>query len=285
MVVVGWLITNISSKEAISLQLMFKKTYFYPIFYYIIGLVGSLMIFSFLREVHWLNFGNILITATVLIVIALGFITTLFAKLAKVVDHNFLYDALEVEVMTELYNKSKNIIISRKSANIYKQTCESLLLTDGIGFNTNLTKHQSIKLHTETKSSPNNEDILDSIPDWKYQIADINLEKMRKKLASLNIQHGSYYIPVAIGCPIATSHSLFFLYNSPTIPQEKSSQIVASFKLAKYKPQKSSEASYQQYLNDRFLKDTKDGKIENVKSALEIYSKIFQFENKLYSQC
>lgn len=288
LVVVGWLITNISVKESISYQLLFKRTYLYPIFYYIISLLGGLMLFSMLRHESYIDMGSIVVTGTYLIIIALALIVFLFVRLINVVDTAFFYEALERQVLQEVNYITKDLIIQRKSEKIYKENCEALGLTDGIRFMTDLSNHTGINI---TPLADNNEPAEKTSADdifatrKRYVVHDIKLSKISNRIKPLERKQVSYYRPLQLGSAISENYFPFYFHNDTAIPKKLPGHIKKAFSLRTPKEAVMKSNPYQDYFNEKFLKDIKEGKKENIQKGLAIYTKIFDLQNKINKHC
>ena len=287
LVVIGWLITNISIKEAISYNLLFKKTYIYPIFYYIIALIGCMMLCSLFRHWEMLNIRDAIISITYMILFALVCITFLFVRLIKVVGQNFFYIALESEIMKEIKSKAKKAIIFKKSNSLYKTHCEQIGFTDGIFFNTDLTNHNDINITPLAGIDDNTPMRVDSFfsPKKSYRIADIKLGIISNSFKSISLSGSNYYNPLGIGTHINEKYFPFYISAENGEIQTITPKIKKAYKLGRpLKPDKD-ETPNLDYLNERFRKDVKEGKKENVEMALAIYGKILELENRIFKEC
>lgn len=289
LVVIGWLITNLTSKESLSLYLMSKSTLLYPIFYYVLGLIGTLIIFSSLREVSFLNFGNVLISASILILAALVFISFLFVQLIKVAHNNFITTALNIEVMRELHEKAKPRIVAEKSWESVKSLCKKLNLHQGTGFGTDLRNHVGVIINPkedQQEISLSDEEIVEVVfPEEKYRIVDIDFAKLEKAISPLKIDKPCYFPRLMLSQTIPSNYAALYIHSDIEVSKSFDKQIRSAFSIGKSKKNKKAESTqYQDFLHERLKKDVKDGKLENIRSTLLIYTHIFDFENKLISK-
>jgi hypothetical protein len=287
LVVIGWLLTNLSVKESLSFQLLFKRTYLYPIFYFVGTLIACLIIFSLLRHESYIDLGNIVIAGTCLIILALILITFLFVGFIKVVDAAFLYDALGAEVIKEVNVLAKTEILTRRSRTLYKEECESLNLNDGIRFNTNLSAHTGVNitpLEDDIESSQEDEaDIFGS--KKKYEVYDMNLERLSSQVEQLNMTDTCYFSSLQIGSVITENYCPFYIHNNITLPNKFSRKVRKAYCLRPPRQIKRLETRHLAYFNDRFMKDVKEGKTDNIQKGLAIYAMMFDLEDKIYSKC
>lgn len=287
LVVIGWLLTNLSVRESLSFQLLFKKTYLYPIFYFISTLTGCLLICSLLRHESFINLQNIVIAGTLLIVLALILITFLFVRFINVVDAGFFYDALGTEVINEVHTLAKIEILSRRSRTEYGEKCKSFNLNDGINFNTDLTGHTGINITPFNYGPQQNQDDVDFIfgAKKKYAIIDMNLDKLAKAFELLAIHKGSYYRPLQLGANITENFCPYYIPKNITLPKKFASKIRKVFLLRTPEETKNFQNRHLNYFNERFKIDVKEGKKDNIEKGLAIYARIFDLEDKIFSTC
>lgn len=287
LVVIGWLLTNLSIKESLSFQLLFKRTYLYPIFYFVGTLIACLIVFSLLRHEAFVNLGNIVIAGTCLIILALILITSLFVGFIKVVDTTFVYDALSAEVMKEVNVLARSEILIRRSGTVYREKCESLKLTAGVLFNTDLSGHTGINI---TPVTVQNEQQTDGEADIfgsrnTFEVYDMNLEMLSNQIRALAIDSICYFIPLHIGSKITDNFSPFYINNNISQRRKFSGRVKRSYCLKAPREVKKMASRHLEYFNERFMKDVKEGKKENIQKGLAIYAKIFNLEDQIYSKC
>jgi hypothetical protein len=188
MVVIGWLFTNISIKDGISYKLLFKWTYLFPIFYFIVALLICLIICSLLRESKYLDLGAFVVTGTYLIVVALVLISSMFYRLIIAVGKDFHFKVLEKEVLNEVRLNSFRKITERVSRKIYSTVLEEAGFTKYIGFSDNLSDHQGINiLPREEEPASTGTAAMETYMSPKFQrkISDIYISKLKKSLKNI----------------------------------------------------------------------------------------------------
>ena len=286
LVVIGWLLTNLSIRESLSFQLLFKKTYLYPIFYFISTLIGCLILFSLLRHESFINLGNVVIAGSILIIIALILITFLFIRFIDVVDAAFIYTALSAEVMKEVNALAKVEILSRKSGVLYNEQCKGFGLRTGGGFNTDLSDHTSVNIFPDSGEEDESSTNIDSFFERKsFEVRDINLENLEAQISKLNIREVSYYAPLQLGSVISENFVPFYIHNNIRLPGNFFKMIKKSFVFKPAREKQVIEPHHLTYFNDRFLKDVKEGKKDNIQNGLLLYAQIFDLENKIFNKC
>lgn len=293
LVVIGWLITNLTVKESLSYRLLFKSTYLYPIFYFIITLISCLILSSLLRNVNSIGLGDIVIAGTYLIIIALAAITFLFVRLIEVVGKSFFFDNLEKEVLFEVRTNSLKIIAEKVSGKKYSEVFEELGYIRGIPFTADLKKHSGIALISgkKDKSSsgvkPNNEPVsILMLQKDSYKISDINLSRISATLKEIKIESDNYYLPLSMNSKLNPGFSPIYFNQLSQISEESKVKIKKSYKL-RYNTKddfQPDNKTFQDYLNEQFLSSVKDGKTANIERTLAIYEKIYELENRINTE-
>jgi hypothetical protein len=170
---------------------------------------------------------------------------------------------------------------------MYKEKCAELKLKDEIRFGTDLSNHFGINITplkndslTPYKESP---DIFASRE--KYEIYDINILRLKKHIEKLSLDEKCYFRPVYLGSVITENFNPFYFPRTVKLPKKFRQKVKCAFSLRNPRKQVVFNNENLQYFNERFLKDVKEGKGENIKRGLEIYAQIFDLENKIINQC
>jgi len=285
LVVIGWLITNIVIKDTLSYKLLFKRIYLYPIFYFILSLIGMLITFSLIRSSQIINFGDVLTCATYLIVIALILIGFLFVGLTKVVDPGFFFESLQTEVLTEALLNARTVVKPNLGKKIYGEIFNKLLFSNSLRFDADTSGYTKITITPESKKPPSKELTIDQIfgGSSEYQLEDVNLKKITKILGSKNLTGLNYYHSLTIGSALSAGYTAIYIQNGDLLSNKEKKQLRNCYKIKKIKHpgDLSSMNTYLDYLNLRFSKDVKEGKNEYVDIMLTIYEKIYQLEDRI----
>jgi hypothetical protein len=284
LVIIGWLFANISNKESISFEMLFKQTYLYPTFYFIITLIICLMLCSLLRDETWMDLGNAVVCGTYMIIAALVAITFLFGRLLVVVKPNFFFNSLEKEILKEARFSAKNEIIQRASLKIYKKFSENFGFEDKIVFGTNLQHHRGVTLTLAKIADGSGKDNIDLFSFKKtFIIKNVRMNTMDKYLKQLILKGINYYVPIRLGMAINENFCGFYLSEETTATG--TNQINNSIKIKEVDEIKSFLTPKLDYLCKRFEKDVEAGNKENIERELIIFTKVFDLENRVNKDC
>lgn len=286
LVLIGWLITNISSKESISYHLLFKRISLYPIFFFIVGLIISLIIVSSVKYLENLYIGNAIILGSFYVVLALIAITFLFIQLLRVVDISFFYTELRKDIMDEIYREANAILVISVSERIYKERCETLQLSEFVQFQTELDGHQMVTIvPTRRKKNDDNSDQIDSVlfANDTHSIRNVKLNKLTQTVSSRPLQGENYYLPLHLGMKVNEEKAQFYFLINGETNTKFTRALFSAFQLKKLSDDKIqvNKESQLSHLKERLMKDTKEGKVELMRKSLQIYREISQLQDKI----
>ncbi len=115
--VVGFLIGNIAIKESQTYKLLFTNSKLYPIIYFTLSTIGSLMIISLLRDSVTSEFiySRLVITGTYLVIVVLLLIGYLFRTIIHFTDAKKIHNFLHLEFIEEGKRNLYTILIEKYS--------------------------------------------------------------------------------------------------------------------------------------------------------------------------
>ncbi|MCW3121928.1 MAG: hypothetical protein JWQ38_1420 [Flavipsychrobacter sp.] len=285
LVVIGWLITNLSIKESLSYQLMFKRIYLYPIFYFIATLIASLVCISLFRNTTIFSAPDAIVSASYLIVGAICAITFLFRRLIQVIDDNYFFDSLEKEVLREVYALNYNAVYVAYGKKLYDEHISSIGISAGsTSFFSKENNHFRISIvpaDSKTNDETSIDDILNEEP---IIVKDVNTEKIAKLLSSSQLKNQNYYKSVGIFEKIIGSFPVFEIHKDNTLTARKIKRIQSCYKTKSYQPRQEAEENiYTEYLQSRIVQEVKNGKKKNVEAMLRTMRKVYEMDDIIKS--
>jgi hypothetical protein len=282
LVVIGWLITNISSKEFISYKLLFRKTYLYPIFYFVVSIIICLIVASLFKDVACFDMGDIVLSGTFLIIVALILIVFVFKQLIKVVDSAFFLSSMKEMVIAEYHEKARDHITWQKSRKIYDEvfTNRNFHPYKPFWFGLNNYKGFNLTPHETTQQA-----VLSFASEKDFRVHDVKINKLSEYVATLDVTNPAYFQALHLDEVIHENHYLFFIQNNVVMGYDIESRFKEIYCLKKPRKEKKQEKAWKDYLDERLLKEVEDGKVENVLKCLEVYTMIFDLENKITNLC
>ncbi|KGO83745.1 hypothetical protein IP98_01573 [Flavobacterium cauense R2A-7] len=127
LVVVGFMINNLAVKEPFAYRLLFKKSYLYPIIYFILSVIGFFIILSTLRDhLNEFLFVRLVLTGTYLAIVVLFVIGSLFATIIKFSNKNEIKKLFRRELTSEAYKHLKLHLLEKTSKQIFNDTLQSI---------------------------------------------------------------------------------------------------------------------------------------------------------------
>lgn len=284
LVVIGWLITNVSVKDSLSYQFLFKRSYLYPIFYFIATLLASLILISLWRKFPLIDLPNLVVAASYLIIGAIVAIVFLFVRLIEVVDNNFFYQMLEKEVLREsnpTWSQAVVNIYGRKLYREYMSQCDINAYSDN---SIDVSSYRRIAIGEPQLVDENEESEIGQLfPSPKHYVDDIKIGTLSKLIKKVNDGGPAFFSPIGINSAIHTEFVVLYFSETKRLNKMRSKAISKCYTLKPIKPIAIAENRYLSILNERLLKDVKDQKPENVDKALAIYKKILSVEKNINS--
>ncbi|MDP1812820.1 MAG: hypothetical protein Q8K92_00060 [Leadbetterella sp.] len=289
MVVIGWLISQVSIKESVSYQLLFTETFLYPIFYFILTLIGFLMLCSLLREEQWFDLGASVISAMYLIIFALAAVAILFTRLIKAIGTAFFFQSLEKQVMKEMNRIAKPVIVTKKSQSLYLDHCRKMGFDSGIKFGMDFSTYQTVKVNIGEEpvlTKDEKENLFFAFAGRQtHRIRDVKMGILQNEIDKLELKDTNYCKQLGIGTVISLNYSPFYFSANTAAVKKIEKSIKAVYSFEGNKQAKIVSTPYLEELQRRFERDVAEGKKEQVQMALDIFHKIFQLENQIHKNC
>jgi len=185
--VIGFLISNLAIKESFTYNLLFKKSFFFPIVFIALSLIVCFIVLSTLTDSLPIYYQKkALLSGTYLILIVIFLIGYLFTSLVRFTNQKYILKL----VKQELINEEKRNLISNA---IISKSQEKLI-------ELNLPQY-SIYFSTISKGI--------NLP-LNHYVYDINLSKIRKKINSTELKDKLYIGDLYINKQIRFEEESFF---------------------------------------------------------------------------
>ncbi|MDJ1503492.1 hypothetical protein [Xanthocytophaga agilis] len=129
--VIGFLLGNIAVKEPFAYKILFKRSGFYPIIFYILTTLIYLLIISTLRD--FLSEGlfiRLVLTGTCLVICIPIFIGYLFKAIIDFTNSTKIHSFLKEELLVETKDTLRNELVNKYSRQIFKASLESCWLVE-----------------------------------------------------------------------------------------------------------------------------------------------------------
>ncbi|MFN8300193.1 MAG: hypothetical protein U0T75_13905 [Chitinophagales bacterium] len=273
LVVVGFLINNLAIKDTYAYHLLFKHSLLYPIMYLVLMTIGSLMIFSLLRDhLPFCQLIDIVVAATYIVLLILFCIGLLFTRILKFANREELREILRQEFIFEAKEDLKYSLIKKYSANQYLQFMKSIGV-ERFDFITAL-RYPSKITFSDTPIVP--------LQENEVVIQDINLKKIEKTLERLkNDQPKLKVITDELMLDSSTSPNAldYIRINEGELSEAQSLLLRSSLILSRPKATANGASNY---FNKKFIEFTKERDHEGLRFVLNTYEELYnlKYENK-----
>jgi len=275
--VVGFLMSNLAVKESFAYKILFKNSRLYPIIYFILSVIGSLMIISLLRDsINDNIYSKLVITGTYLVLLVLFLIGYLFRSIIHFTNSKKIQDLLHSELIIEAKENLRNALFKKYALNLY----DSLMLENGakeynwsVAFDksaVSIGKPQIIKL-SDTQ--------LDKIfPQGKF-LLDVNISKIINFISCKKKNGNIYYKRLQLGEETLETDNYIWLESIENSEKEKK-------KLKKYlilkKNTKIKESKYEvrNYFDEKLEQYSEEGRHQGIDLILKSYLELYELEMK-----
>jgi hypothetical protein len=265
--VIGFLIANLAIKHSYMYNLMFKKSRFFSIIYFVLTLIASFIILSALKDyISIENVKRIFLVGTYLALIGIFFIGYLFTRLILYTNDKYLNQI----VREDFYFESKRYLKYQLTSYYMKGIVFKQL---GIGAYNNYFQNRFIG-YTSDKFSVGT------------VVKDIKIEKVKDILKKNNIPMTDLYLNLNIEENFAINQNGFFfiLDNSHGVDFKPIiSELNKCVILEKANVDLLPIEEVLDYINDKIIEHTSKNNHKQVSEYTNIYSEYYQLQIKTKS--
>src|SRR5699024_1069484 len=120
LVVLGFMLNNIAQKSSLILRILFKEIYMYPIIYFSLSVIGTLILVSiFVDILPEEKFKNLFVTGVILLILVLFLIGFLFTKAFLFVGKSEIDERLKKELLIEGKKNMIELLIEMRSYSVF----------------------------------------------------------------------------------------------------------------------------------------------------------------------
>jgi len=278
--VVGFLMSNLAVKESFAYKLLFKNSKLYPIIYFILSTIGSLMIISLLRDsINNTIFSKLVITGTYLVILVLFLIGYLFRSIIHFTNSNKIHDLLHFELLEEAKRNLKNALFKKYGLDLY----DSVMQENGAkeyNWSTAFDNSapNSVSIGKPQIVSSKDFDSNDLFPKGKF-LKDIHISKVSAFVSSKKEFGNVFYKRLQIGEATIESDNYILAQTLKNSEEERD-------KLRKYlvlkKKIKLVNSSYdvRNYFDEKLEEYSAEGKHRGIDFILSSYLDLYELEMK-----
>jgi len=236
--VIAWFFTNLGIKEPHAYKLIFRNSYLYTAFYYIISLIVIMLLSSlWFEQVSDKIKINMIFAIHYLVILGLTPLIALVVQFVRVVDSKFFIRKYGEEFLSEVKNEYLAELIWQTSQTQYA----NLLKSNGF---------QIYSPHFFSQTQLNNHIGIDILPvltnhgtvqQQQYEIEDINMGNLSIILQNIPKNHVNYFASLPLDSSYVVGSKAWFLNKANPIQDELLQGLKNSVILKKSKQKSSYE--------------------------------------------
>lgn len=276
LVVIGFLISNISIKSTLTLELLFKNSYIYPTIYFTLSTIGCLIIISTLRDTKIVNFNytNAVLTGTYFAILILILIGSMFAKIIKFTNdkeiNNLLHDEFIKEAKGIIYNN-----LLKKYSHLELKKTAILAGAKEYSFAEAWNLITSIEGYIEES---NDDKIIKKIKEG--EVVDINLEKISSLIRDKTSKNEIiYFNNISLGDHISDRNRI--VWEKSKTKSKWNTDLIKKCVVIKKKNKQVIESDiYRKYFDKKITELTEQSKFKELDMILYSYNELYSIQMK-----
>jgi hypothetical protein len=257
--VVGFLISNLAIKEPFTYQLLFKRTYFYPVIIFVLTIAGCFIVLSTLRDaINPAMYSRYAINGTYLLLLSIGLVGYLFWKLKLFISDTSVNNEYRREVKKLIVKDARRRALEKISNRIYEDYMNSLKIRK-YSYADSIVRRLELKILSIEPVKHSKE----------YLISDVDLKTLKQYARVIEM-----YDPLGIGEEIHRKKNV--LRFTENIDEVKLTSIRKAFKY-----QVTENAfDYKELLETRLKQAISDNKEQSVAEILDIYYDYYEIQRE-----
>ena len=267
LVVLGFMLNNIAQKSSLILRILFKEIYMYPIIYFSLSVIGTLILVSiFVDILPEEKFKNLFVTGVILLILVLFLIGFLFTKAFLFVGKSEIDERLKKELLIEGKKNMIELLIEMRSYSVFLSFMEE----NGI------EKQDNHRVSPGFSSFENllfGSDLFRTVSQSDC-IGDINLKVLSDKIKKQNDQKPILCNTLGIGEDLESDKPIFKIGNREiTLNNSLVKNLLCFGKISNKK-----QFIFRDYFDKEFKKHSKDGVYDEMNKILENYHELYNIQ-------
>lgn len=263
--VIGFLIANLAIKDSYIYNLIFKKSRFFSVTYFVLTLISSFIILSTLKSHFELEYvKRVYMSGTYLILIAIILIAYLFTRLIKYTNDKYLHEIIKDDFSLESKKYLTGVLIESYMKGI---------LFNEIGFKRYNSMLQNILIGFPDDNLPSN-----SI------VKDVKIEKIKKILQQNQIPHDSVYVNLNYYNKLSINDNGFF-FISNNLQNVNFEEVIRELNkcvtLQKAEVEQLPIVAVLDYINQKIVEHTSKNNHKQVSEFMNMYLEFYELELKV----
>ncbi len=272
--VVGFLLSNIATKENYAYKLLFKHSKLYSIIYFTLGTIASLIIISLLKDTitSEYHYSRLAISGTYLVVMVLFLIGFLFRAIIHFTNSNKIQTLLHDELIEESKKYLRETLFRKISQSEFNSRMKDAGAKEYNFFNTlDFSSNSSV---TELDGA----EIENQLPSPKI-IVDINLKKLYRFIHKKKKSGGLYFNEIRLNEPSIQFDG--YLHFGTIVNTKKENRYLRNCLILKNPPTKEKLSNeVRMYFDSKIEEYSADNKYKNLETLLTSYTSLYELEMK-----
>lgn len=271
LVVLGFMLNNIAQKSSLILRILFKEIYMYPIIYFSLSVIGTLIVVAtFVDILPEEKFKSLFVIGIILLILVLFLIGFLFTKAFLFVGKSEIDKRLKKELLIEAKKNMIGILIQYKSSELF-----SLFMKENDIEEKKKYKTGSLFLLFRSLSTSS---FFSRSEDQSRCIEDINLKVLGDKIKKLNDQKPILCSTLRIGevLDLESDKPIFNIGNKElTLNESPLIKLLCIENMADKE-----QLMFREYFDKEFKKHSNDGDYDEMSKVLENYYELYIIQLK-----
>jgi len=276
LVVVGFIIGNLAEKSTLVLALIFKRSYLYPIIYYVLTTLGFIFAISTLRDFLGFDkkefFVQMVVTATYLSIFTLLLIGFLFQSITTYTNAEVISSMVHDAFMKEVKQTHIGLLLMTHSKRIFREEMERLNVAKFDIYRQlnlmNLNAGESeVVMVDQVSNSPR-----------QYLVRDLNMKKIGTYVNEKQLNPEQVYFKDTAIYSIFTLPADYITQDNVINTAKDNKVLLKALKTKNVRDSDQSQGIVRTHLNKKFEQHVKSGDLEQLRIVLNSFREAYQFK-------
>jgi hypothetical protein len=272
--VVGFLLSNIATKDNYAYKLLFKHSKLYSIIYFTLGTIASLIIISLLKDTITSEYyySRLAISGTYLVIIVLFLIGFLFRSIIHFTNSKKIQKLLHEELMEESKEYLREIIFRKISRDEFNKRMKDAGAVEYNFFNSmDFSSNSSVV-------ELNNTEVKNLLPDPKI-IFDINIKKISDFISKKKKNDTVYFNEIRLN-EVSIQFDGYLHFGTAANTNKENRYLRNSLILKDPPAEEKLSNEVRMYFDSKLEEYSSENKYKNLESLLSSYVSLYEMEMK-----
>jgi len=270
LVVVGFMLNNLALKLPFVYELLFKKSFLYPIIYLTLSVIGIFIAISTLRDtLSSFMFTRFVLAGTYFAILILVLIAVLFRKVLLFSNEKEIEKMLDEELMIEAKHNLKQILLQKHSEEIFISIMKENNAKE-YDWSYSWSSFNKVVEVGETTTKIQKE-------ENERLVYDINLDSLSSFIKNKNTNDEIFYQKLCLEKIITDTDNFIWVQNNSNTKKEKTKLRSSLVLKGKPKKQKDNDAM-RKFYDDKFERLSEQDNHRSMEQILESYLKLYELQ-------